>query len=386
MLEQLKQLQNFQGNFNTGGNGNSDVDVVTRSAQNIEDEEATLRGEVDFNNEDEATVYFQYGRSSSNLNEETVQKVLDEDDDDEKFTQKLTDLRDDTKYYYRAVAEDEKGRRDFGSIVSFTTDDDNNRSSSNDDEPDADVDNADDITDDSAELSGEVDMNDFRNGIVFFVYGEDEDQVEDVEKDYDEYTDVDTDGDDLQKRRVDTDLDNKDDYTINIGGLNDDTDVFFAIYVEYEDNDDDQVLTCSSIEDFTTDDNGGSNNNGDDEPEADTGDATSVTDDSARIHGEVDMNDFNNGLVFFVYGEDEDQVDEIADEYDEYTDVDEDGDDLQKIKVDSDLDDNNADYTAFFNGLDNDTDIYYSICVEYEDEDDDLVILCGGTEDFTTDN
>jgi hypothetical protein len=388
MLEQLKFLQAQQGNYDPISNGNSDVDVVTRSPQNVEDEEATLRGEVDFNNEDGATVYFQYGKTSSNLKYETVQKVLDEDDDDEEFLQKLVNLSDDTKYYYRAVAEDERGRADYGSILNFTTDDDNrNGNRSGDDEPDVDVDDADEIDVNSAELSGDVDMNDFNNGIVFFVYGEDEDQVEDVEKDYDEYTDVDTDDDDLQKRRVDTDLDNKDDYTVNIGGLNDDTDIYFAICVEYEDEDDDQVLMCSSVEEFTTDyDGGSSNSSGDDEPEVETEGSSSITDDSAKIRGEVSMNDFNNGIVFFVYGEDEDQIEDIEDDYDEYTDVDEDGDDLQKIKVDSDLDDNNAEYTASFNGLNDDTDIFYTICVEYEDEDDDQVLMCGGVEDFTTDN
>lgn len=112
----------------------SDVDVTTRSATDIDDEEATLRGRVDFNNEDEATVYFQYGRTSSNLSYETTHFVLDEDDDDEYFEHTITNLRDDTKYYFRAVAEDEEGDRDYGSVLSFTTDD--SSSSNNDDEPD----------------------------------------------------------------------------------------------------------------------------------------------------------------------------------------------------------------------------------------------------------
>lgn len=129
----------------------------------------------------------------------------------------------------------------------------------------------------------------------------------------------------------------------------------------------------------------GSGSSNDDEPEVETLAARDIEDDRAELRGEVDMNDFNNGLVFFVYGEDEDQVDDIADDYDEYRDIDEDGDDLQKVTVDSDLDGDST-YYADLRSLDDDTEYYFQICVEYEDEDDDPVIECGGTEDFETDN
>ena len=123
----------------------------------------------------------------------------------------------------------------------------------------------------------------------------------------------------------------------------------------------------------------------DDEPDVETESARDIDDDSAELRGEVDMNDFNNGLVFFVYGEDEDQVEEIKDEYDEYRDIDEDGDDLQKFIVDRDLDDD-ENYRRVVSGLDEDTDYYFQICVEYEDDDDDEVIICGGVEEFKTDD
>ena len=97
-------------------------------------------------------------------------------------------------------------------------------------------------------------MNDFRNGIVFFVWGEDEDQVDDIERDYDSYSDVDEDGDDLRKERVDSDLDGRASYRLDIRGLDDDTEYYFAICVEYEDEDDDEVLACGSTEEFETDD------------------------------------------------------------------------------------------------------------------------------------
>jgi type II secretory pathway pseudopilin PulG len=123
----------------------------------------------------------------------------------------------------------------------------------------------------------------------------------------------------------------------------------------------------------------------DDEPDAETESARDVEDNTAELRGEVDMNDFNNGLVFFVYGEDEDQVEDIEDDYDEYSDIDEDGDDLQKFIVDRDLDDDES-YRGDVFGLDEETDYYFQICVEYEDDDDDEVIVCGGVEDFETDD
>ena len=255
--------------------------------------------------------------------------------------------------------------------------------SSNDDEPDVKTEDADDIDDDRAELNGEVDMNDFRNGVVFFVYGEDEDQIEDVEDDFDSYSDVDEDGDDLQKVRVDSDLDGDESYSRDVTGLDDDTDYYYQICVEYEDEDDDETLECGGVEEFETDRNGGSSN--DDEPDVSTDSATNIEDDSAKLRGEVDMNDFNNGVVFFVYGEDEDQIEDVENDFDSYNDVDEDGDDLQKGKVDNDLD-GRASYTAIASSLDEDTRYYFQICVEYEDDDDDDTLECGGVEDFRTDD
>ena len=255
--------------------------------------------------------------------------------------------------------------------------------SSNDgDEPEVTTEDARSITSTSAYLEGEVDMNDFRNGKVFFVYGEDEDQIEDVEDDYDSYSDVDEDGDDLQKILVDSDLDEDDDYSKKVSNLDRNTDYYFQICVEYEDEDDDDTLECGGVEEFDTDSGSSSN---DDEPDVETLSATNITDDSAKMRGEVDMNDFEDGLVFFVYGEDEDQIEDVEDDYDSYSDVDEDGDDLQKRKVDSSLD-GDATYTLNVSGFDDETDYYFQICVEYEDDDNDEVLVCGGVEDFETDD
>lgn len=252
LLEQLQRLQtgNYYPNYNLG---NSEVDVSTRDAVDISDTRATLRGVVDFNDSDEAVVYFNWGRKANDLRYTTTHLVLDEDDDTD-FQNTLTDLNSDITYYYRAVAEDEDGRRAFGSVVSFETDEEDN--DNNDDsasEPDVETDNATAVDDSSAELNGSVDMNDFSDGEVFFVYGEDRDQVEDVAHDYDSYAEVDEDGDDLQKVRVDTGLDGAADYSAVVTGLNDDTDIYFSLCVGYDDEDDDATLQCGETENFTTD-------------------------------------------------------------------------------------------------------------------------------------
>lgn len=121
-----------------------------------------------------------------------------------------------------------------------------------------------------------------------------------------------------------------------------------------------------------------------DEPEVETDRATSIGASDARLEGNVDMMDFEDGEVFFVYGTDEDQVEDVEDDYDSYRDIDEDGDDLQKVRVDSSFD-GEDDFSYRVTGLDDDTDYYFQICVGFEDDDDDERIICGGVEDFTTD-
>ena len=240
-----------------GSNANSryDLEVVTTGVSNIDGDEAWAFGFVELNGAPFATVFFEYGESRSNLNERSARGRLDRSDS-ESFRADLEDLDEGETIYYRAVAQDPSGRFHYGQIEDFEADKrDRGRSNNrnrNDDEPDVFTGDADDIDEDSAEIEGEVDMNDFRNGLVFFVYGEDEDEVEDVE-DEDEYRDIDEDGDDLQKFIVDNDLDDDEDYTGNLRGLDDDTRYYYRICVEYEDEDDDETIECGDVEDFDTD-------------------------------------------------------------------------------------------------------------------------------------
>jgi hypothetical protein len=96
------------------------------------------------------------------------------------------------------------------------------------------------------------------------------------------------------------------------------------------------------------------------------------------------MNDFRDGEVFLVYGEDEYQVDEVDNEYDSYRDIDEDGDDLRKFRLDSDLDGDSS-YEVRVTGLDDNTDHYYALCVGYENQYNNDVLKCSATREFETD-
>jgi hypothetical protein len=262
LLQVLQQLEaqlrayqsgHYDNDYDDEDNGDSEIDITTRSASDIDRDEARLNGEVELNDSDDAYVWFEYGDDEDDLDEDTPHIRVRDDSD---FSVRLTDFDEDEDYYFRAVGEDEDGMRDYGSIKHFSADEDydDDEDDNDGDEPDVTTDSARDISDDSAEIRGDVDMNDFENGIVFFVYGKDEDQIDDVEGDYDTYSEVDEDGDDLQKEKVDSDLDDDDSYALDISALDSDEDYYYALCVQYEDDDGDDVLACGSTKRFQTDD------------------------------------------------------------------------------------------------------------------------------------
>ncbi len=258
---QYYSYYNYYSNSNYGGRvlgantgfSNSVVEVQTFEPSTITPDEAWVFGEIDLNGVTYAKVWFEFG-DSTNLYDRSNVGRIDRFVSDS-FRAELQDLDHDTKYYYRAVAEDPSGKRSYGRVLSFTTTGSRGSSRSNDDEPDADTGRAYNIGAYRASFDGEVDMNDFRNGKVFFAYGEDEDQIEDIADDYDEYRDIDEDGDDLQLIIVDNDLDNDRSYDAYVTGLNRDTRYYFTICVEFEDEDDDSKIICGDVEDFETDRN-----------------------------------------------------------------------------------------------------------------------------------
>ena len=234
-----------QHTYKQSGYKSYDIEVETTDVDVRGDDEATFYGEVDIDNADYVNVWFIYG-TDSDLDEETRDIKITRDDD---FKIQVDDLDEDERYFVRAVAEDPSGQLTYGKILAFTTGDDDD-DGDDDEKPEVETGDAKRVDDDSAELHGKVDMNDFEDGLVFMVYGEDEDAVEDVE-DEDSYRDIDEDGDDLQKVQLFSSIDGSRSFWVSIFGLDEDTEYFYRACVEYED--DDQTLECGSIESFTTD-------------------------------------------------------------------------------------------------------------------------------------
>lgn len=181
-------------------------------------------------------------------------------------------LDEGEKYYYVLCAKDEDGNILDGGRRSFETNggDDNN---DNDKDPHATTKSAKDVDEESAELRGEVDMNDFDDGTVFFVWSTDRDDVDDA-RDEDEYSDI----DDAEKEKVDTNHDGDDSFDLDIDDLDTNDKYYFAICVEYYDNGD--KLECGTIKSFETDRDG---NNFDIETKAPSSYGTT----SARLCGDL---------------------------------------------------------------------------------------------------
>lgn len=259
MLELMRERQNGAENpWRT----NADVEVTTEDATNIEDTSATLHAEVELVESESADVYFEYWtRSGGKLKVERtdVEEVDGDEGDTIDVSIDVSELRENALYHFRAVARDEDGRRDYGVKLTFTTgedasnDDDDGDEEEDKQQPEANTEDAEDIASTSADLVGSVNMHDFNNGVVFFVYGTDESAIEDAADDFTSYDDVDEDGDNLQKVLVDSNLDDEDDYLTMVEDLDEDTEYFFAIAVAYEDEDGDDVIELGTVKSFVTD-------------------------------------------------------------------------------------------------------------------------------------
>jgi hypothetical protein len=121
---------------NPSTNNNANPSVTTNSADNVDEDSASLEGEVDVDG-GEVDRWFEWGEDDSDLDETlTVSGTQDNDGD---FSRTLNGLDEDTTYYYRACAEDiNSGNDDCGSIKEFTTDEDNSSSNNNNNDDDND--------------------------------------------------------------------------------------------------------------------------------------------------------------------------------------------------------------------------------------------------------
>ena len=251
-------IADFEVNGGESNNGDK-PEVTTRSATDVNSDDARLRGEVDPNGLD-TEVWFEWGQGFFSLTEDTPKEDIGDGTSVSDFDFVIDNLEEDETYYFRAVARNSEGT-DYGNVLSFRTGDDGG------DGPEiTDVD-TDDIDDNSAVLVCEVEPNG-EDTDVWFEWSDDEDEVEDGDGDETNTVDVDED-------------ESSETVRITITGLDEDTDYFFKCFAENTDGDDE-----SGIEEFTTDENGG----GGDEPDVTTLSATGITTASAVIRGEVDPN------------------------------------------------------------------------------------------------
>lgn len=264
LIAQLQaQLNALQGTVvSTGGSavGTNYLTIETSGVSAQNREKIELEGQLTFKRSGDARVWFEYAPTKA-LNYSSVSYDIKNKKSNDRFNFAISipDLKTNQVYYYRAVAEGNDGRYAEGAIKSFRYEGRSgnyysNNSSSNDDTPDVTTNSATNIYRNSAVLRGNVDMNDFENGIAFFVYGEDERQVDDA-ADEDTYRDIDTNGVDLRKVQVDSNLDTNRSFKLTVNGLDNDTEHFFRMCVQYEDEDGDDTLACGDVESFETERN-----------------------------------------------------------------------------------------------------------------------------------
>lgn len=160
---------------NSDDNDNDDEpEVTTRSASDIKETSAVLNGRVDGNGLS-TRVWFEYSddRDDVDNDEETSEDSVGSGTTS--FNERITGLRRNTTYYFRAVAENNDGE-DRGSIMSFRTDDDNDDEPECDDNRDNDRDGDEDYPDDrgcssrndDSEDSDDRDHDDDRNLPPFY--------------------------------------------------------------------------------------------------------------------------------------------------------------------------------------------------------------------------
>jgi len=261
----------------------NDEDVTTNSATSIDEDSARLNGKWD--GDDNTDVWFAFSRTDSTPScSVSSQKVgATNVDDNETFSEVVSNLFDNTTYYFRACAEKSNGSIDSGSIKSFVTDEEEDDSNNNNnDDVDVTTDAATNIDEDSARINGEMDGDD--NVDVWFAFSR---------------TDS-TPSCNVSSQRVgETDADDGDDFSETVTNLFSNTTYYFRACAE----DNDGSVVSGSIRDFTTDDEEDNNNNSEgnnDELRTVTNVASNITTSSARLNSIV-LGE-GNATCYFQYG------------------------------------------------------------------------------------
>ena len=237
-------------------------EVTTLSATGINTDSARLQGEVDPNG-DSTDAWFEWGTSSSDLDEETDDQSTGDGTNTVDFSEVINDLEPGETYFFRAVARNDFGT-DFGSIKSFTTDEEEEEEEG--DAPDVITLSATDINTNDACLRGEVDPNGDSTD-AWFEWGT-------SSFDLDEETDDQSVGSGTSVRS----------FSFCLDDLEADETYFFRAVAENDLGDD-----LGSIRSFTTDEDGVEEEEVG-PPDATTLSATGITSTSAALRGEVNPN------------------------------------------------------------------------------------------------
>ncbi len=270
-------LKNFRTD-DDGGSSSNDGDVTTRTPSNIDEDSARLNGE--WEGDDNTDVWFAFSRTDSTPScSDSSQKVGETDvDDNETFSETVSNLRDNTTYYYRACGEDSDGSIVSGSIKQFTTDEEDD-DDNNSDDVDVTTNSPSNIDEDSARLNGEMDGDD--NVDVWFAFSR---------------TDS-TPSCNVSSQRVGkTDADDGDDFSETVTNLVANTKYYYRACAE----DNDGSIVSGSIRNFVTDEDDDNSNPSGDDLSTVTNVASNITTTSARLNSII-LGE-GNATCYFQYG------------------------------------------------------------------------------------
>ncbi len=236
----------------TCSSNNINFDIQTKRASSVEAKEAQLNGElVNGNNTD---VWFVLSNTNTNpqCDSSLSQRGFTTKSGEASFSYRATNLSPQRHYYYRACGQEGETIKS-GYIYDFYTK--KEKSNDNGVEPVAETREEEDVDESSAVLRGKVKMNSFKNGIVFFVFGQDKSDIEDVDTENDRYSEIKTRGEKIRKVKVDTDNDESswEKYEERVTGLDKDERYYYRICVQYDKKNGNETLTCGGTERFSTD-------------------------------------------------------------------------------------------------------------------------------------
>lgn len=122
VISQLETQINSNDRTSQNTHGRTLTTVTTLSVVAVDQDEATLRGSLRFQSSGYVYVWFEYGKDTR-LREFTPRtRVTQSNSSTRTFERTINDLDVDAQYYYRAVAENVRGERSYGTIRSFISD------------------------------------------------------------------------------------------------------------------------------------------------------------------------------------------------------------------------------------------------------------------------